>query len=393
MLIGRVHPERDGEGGEGTSRPRSGDSARLAGILAASLLAGACFDEPGAVGEAGGDLSEVAFDLKVVDTFRDPPDGGFWEPSGIAVAADRVFVLDHKADRIFEHDLEGRHRRSFAREGSGPGELNGALAIGVLPDTLWVLNAGNRRIDYFGLDGSSLGTRRLPDEAGAVVDMISLGEEFVATVLFGEAPLIRFPRTAGSGRSGSARAFGGELARREAGLREALSTGDASSGAQAVPSVYRLARVGDRFWAMHLYLPLVGIFGPDGALVRTVTYPSEPVRPGRQKLGEVDGRSVRIREAPPEPAGAIGLVPGAAGRVYLLTHQEQDGAQRLYLLTSEGEVLSRSINPVEGVFAFSASSGDRRFVVGTEGALEKPTVFALEPSRRGSEGDPRESGT
>lgn len=393
MLIGRAYPERDGEGGEEASRPRSGGGARFVGILAAWLLAGACADEPGAGGGDTGELSEVAFDLKVVHTFREPPGGGFWEPSGIAVAAGRVFVLDHKADRIFEHDLEGRHRRSFAREGSGPGELNGALAIGALPDTLWVLNAGNRRIDYFGLDGGSLGTRPLPDEAGAVVDMISLGEEFVATVLFGEAPLIRFPRAVGSGRSGSARAFGSELARREAGLREALSMGDASSEVEAVPSVYRLARVDDRIWAMHLYLPLVGIFGPDGALVRTVTYPSEPVRPGRQELGEVDGRSVRVREAPPEPAGAIGLVSGATGRVYLLTHQEQDGAQRLYLLTSEGEVLSRAINPVEGVFAFSATVGDRRFVVGTEGPLEKPTVFALEPSRPRSEGGPRESGT
>ena len=338
-------------------------------IPAAALLA-ACpaqderFGNPDAV-------SEVPFRLAVVDRFRPPPEGGFAKPADLVAADGRVWIVDHGANRIFEYGREGAHRATFSREGEGPGELDGPLAVGALSDTLWVYNAGNRRIEFVGFGGAPLGTQPMPEGAGAVVDMLAVGGEFVAARAFGHPPLIRFRRAAGSGRSEIERAFGAELARREREI-----------GAGAIPSVYRLARIGDRLWVMHLYLPLVGIYELDGTFVRTVTYPSPPVRTGGERRVEVEGRQVRLRDAPPDPAGAIGALPGPSGEVYLLTHQRKDGVQGIYVLSAEGELVGRAANPVDGVFAFAESDGDRRFVVGTRGPLEEPTVFILAPSKR-----------
>lgn len=352
----------------------------IVAFAAAALLTGACHR-----GEAGAprdpdEVPEARFGFELAGYLDPPGPEGFWEPADIEVddAGGAIWIVDRKADCVYRYDLDGVYRGRVSRQGSGPGELSEALALGMVGDTLWVFNAGNRRIDYFGMGGETLATQPLPDGSGAVVDVIAVGGEFVASTVFGQTPLVRFPRAPGAATAGSARGFGQELASMEADLagRAAPKT------RAAIPPVYRVVLVGGRIWALHLYLPLVGIFAADGRLIRLVTYPADPVEPGGESVQEIDGVRRRVQNAPLDPGGAIGLLEGTAGEIYLLTHQSDSGRQRLYALNRDGDLIGRVESPFAGWLAVSAGDGgNQRYVLAARGETEEPAVIRLRARR------------
>ena len=350
---------------------------RIVPVLAAALAS--CGSGEGAGAADPGSLPEARAGVVAAGVLEPPAGEGFWEPADIVVeegaAMSGVWIVDRKAARVYRYDLTGRYRGALARQGSGPGELEGPLALGIVGDTLWVYNAGNRRIDYLAADGTSLGTLPLPETAGTVLDLIDVGANFVASTVFGPAPLLRFSR---EGAVAEAQPFGERLAEFESRYRAA--SGDRSAaGADAIPSLYRLAEIDGRVWALHLYLPILGIFEPGGELVRIVTYPSEPVEAGGEKVEEIDGVRRRLRAAPPSPGGAIGIMEDGRGDLLLLTHQADRGRQRFYRLNVAGDVLARIESPFDGWLAVGAWSGDRRYALAVVGELEEPAVVRLVP--------------
>lgn len=64
--------------------------------------------------------------------------------------------------RIRIHDPEGRPLRAMGRNGSGPGEFISPVHLGLLGDTLWVLDRADSRFTFFDLDGELLGVRTWP---------------------------------------------------------------------------------------------------------------------------------------------------------------------------------------------------------------------------------------
>ncbi|HUP01681.1 MAG TPA: hypothetical protein VM737_09215 [Gemmatimonadota bacterium] len=358
--------------------------------LARSLVAFAALALPvgGCGGTQAGDMAEpeslpeARLGFALAGHFAPPPGGGFWEPADIVVregtGPSGVWIVDRKAGCVYRYDLAGNYRGRISRPGGGPGELKDPLALGIVGDTLWVFNAGNHRIEYLTVDGTPLGAQPLPEDAGAVLDLIDVGDDFVASTVFGPAPLVRFAR--GSGRV-PAHGFGEALASFEQRYRARKNGGPegtaAAGPAAAIPSLYRLAAVGEKIWVLHLYLPIIGIFESDGELTKIVTYPSDPVEVGGEKVQEIDGVRRRVREAPPEPGGAIGLLEGSRGDLLLLTHQAAGGHQRLYRLSAAGEVLARVASPLDGWMAVAAGRGSRRYVLAAWGALEEPAAIRL----------------
>lgn len=83
--------------------------------------------------------------------------------------AGHIYVVDDIADEIRVFDDSGVHLRSFARNGSGPGELKDPSGMVLLPDgRLAVRDFGNSRINVYAPDGTSLTTYRIPP--GLVTD-------------------------------------------------------------------------------------------------------------------------------------------------------------------------------------------------------------------------------
>jgi DNA-binding beta-propeller fold protein YncE len=90
-------------------------------------------------------------------------DGAPWwvRPTAVAVApqGDRIHVVDtggvdSDSHHVFTHDEQGRLVRRLGRRGGGEGEFNLPSDAAVGPDgALWVLDAGNFRVQAFSAEG------------------------------------------------------------------------------------------------------------------------------------------------------------------------------------------------------------------------------------------------
>jgi hypothetical protein len=79
-----------------------------------------------------------------------------------------IYVLDAQASEVRVFDQGGRHVRTIARPGSGPGELSGPYSIWIDPDrTLWIAEERGRRYSRFRLKGEFIGTMPAPIRGGA----------------------------------------------------------------------------------------------------------------------------------------------------------------------------------------------------------------------------------
>lgn len=76
-----------------------------------------------------------------------------------------VYVLDLMLKRVLVVPPDGSAPWQIGRDGQGPGELNGPLALMVAGDTVHVADLGNARIQMFTRDGREAGSRRVPDVA------------------------------------------------------------------------------------------------------------------------------------------------------------------------------------------------------------------------------------
>lgn len=78
----------------------------------------------------------------------------------------RIYSLHAVENSIRVHDPDGSFVRTIGRKGDGPGEFDNPITIGILGDTLWVLDIGHYRFSYFTLAGELLDTRRIPIDLG-----------------------------------------------------------------------------------------------------------------------------------------------------------------------------------------------------------------------------------
>ena len=67
-----------------------------------------------------------------------------------------VFVLDASDQRILMYDANFRPIRWFGRKGAGPGEFQSASWIGIVRDSLWVIDRNNDRVTGFSLQDRGL---------------------------------------------------------------------------------------------------------------------------------------------------------------------------------------------------------------------------------------------
>ncbi|HEX7051838.1 MAG TPA: hypothetical protein VF188_16650 [Longimicrobiales bacterium] len=315
-------------------------------------------------------LAVTQFGFEVAGKFEPPPDGGFWMPMDIAIADGRVWIVDYGAARIYRYAPDGRYEGTFGKSGRGPGELQGPTAIGAVGDTIWVLNTGNARIDYFDTNGRIVGSQPLPQQAEGANHMVSVGGDFVATTLFQDLPLLRFPRRLDQGAGGDIEVtvFGQELA----GSARSLQ-----GQAQHVPPSYRIQRRGDKLWVAHLYLPVIGVYDTMNTMVDIITYPAPPIESGRIEVNEDGGVRRRVITGP-EPAGTMALLWAPNRTAYLLTQQKGDGdEQRLFQIAADGTLLGRTLSPLPGPLVFAAAEQGTGYAIG---ALERggtPEVYIL----------------
>lgn len=102
-------------------------------------------------------------------TCREIGRGSLQRPTGIALAAGRVYVVDPPRHEVVAFSPEGTEVLRFGSRGEGAGELNYPTAIAAQVDgTLLVVDALNFRITRFTADGKHLGSFGEPGEVGGL---------------------------------------------------------------------------------------------------------------------------------------------------------------------------------------------------------------------------------
>ncbi len=106
-------------------------------------------------------------------------------PAGIAFAPDGTrFIVDRKANRVFQQDVTGQIIRSFGGPGSQPGRFNDAWGIAVdEAQHIYVADTFNHRVQKFDADGNFLMTWGRPgatDQPGFGTDTQFFGPRDIA---------------------------------------------------------------------------------------------------------------------------------------------------------------------------------------------------------------------
>jgi DNA-binding beta-propeller fold protein YncE len=95
-------------------------------------------------------------------------------PMGIAIDQQRgyIYVCDWGRNMVVKLDRSGQALAEFGVRGggSGPGEFKRPTQVAVVNGDLFVLDAGNKRIQRFDTDGKYLSQIRAPEGAGLAVD-------------------------------------------------------------------------------------------------------------------------------------------------------------------------------------------------------------------------------
>ena len=77
----------------------------------------------------------------------------------------------HPQERTLRvHSPDGRLIRTIGREGEGPGEFKGSGIMGMLGDSLWVLDFSTYRFSYFSLNGDFLGSTNVSIDLGSSLE-------------------------------------------------------------------------------------------------------------------------------------------------------------------------------------------------------------------------------
>ena len=92
---------------------------------------------------------------------------GSGHPFAIASIENRIFYTDPVANKIFVVSTDGTPITSFGTPGGGPGQMNSPRGITILDGKIYVSSIYNNRVDFFDLDGKYIGIMGSPVEKGA----------------------------------------------------------------------------------------------------------------------------------------------------------------------------------------------------------------------------------
>ena len=191
------------------SRGSSLGSAGASALVFSLALAAACGGDPAStdVGDLTISVDTVDGVIRVTNTGTAPEwrltqvisigpksltDTGspeeFGNVTSVSLGPDEaVFVADRMNDEVRVFGLDGVHRRTFGRDGEGPGEFGSLYSLAWVGDRLLTLDPRVGRIGEFSAQGDWLGQRNAAGGFSGSVDLIRLhtvgADETYATAL------------------------------------------------------------------------------------------------------------------------------------------------------------------------------------------------------------------
>lgn len=137
---------------------------RTIALVPIALLV-ACADGPPDDGILNAQRLELEVELRI-GSINDP-DEAFTYFEALEVAPDgRIYTMHEPELLIRIHSPGGQLLGTIGGEGEGPGEFSNLGRMGLTGDTLWVLDYGNYRFNFFNYSGELLGSMRVPVDLG-----------------------------------------------------------------------------------------------------------------------------------------------------------------------------------------------------------------------------------
>jgi hypothetical protein len=163
ISTGRAVPcsVRGAEIGNRAGRKRDGSVVlkRAGVILTGAAVIASCVDDP--QGNPSGAVPEVVI-RSVPDTLVSLESGVIGRIAKLGVGEDgSIWFTDSQANALQRVDASGAHR-TIGREGQGPGEFIRPFSLVFQGDSVLVVDSGNGRVQFFGLDGAHRGSRPVP---------------------------------------------------------------------------------------------------------------------------------------------------------------------------------------------------------------------------------------
>lgn len=136
-------------------------------ILVLTLLGlPACGTDSGV--EVGQEIDRLeAIEHLRIGSIDDPEYQFTWFSTLVVDDEGQIFTLHPMESEIRVHDGSGHFIGTIGGPGEGPGEFKSARIAGLVGDTLWVLDSGTYRFNYFSTDGTFLRSVSVPIDLGA----------------------------------------------------------------------------------------------------------------------------------------------------------------------------------------------------------------------------------
>jgi sugar lactone lactonase YvrE len=134
--------------------------------------------------EPGPASTPAGISLLHVDTLISTASGLLAQPVAMAVGGDgTLFVLDGQAAQVHRISTDGTVLPTLGGLGSGPGELRRPSTLGVKGDTLWIVDAGNGRLQVWTADGRPIRTLPMLPRIGFYMPRLAADGHILASTL------------------------------------------------------------------------------------------------------------------------------------------------------------------------------------------------------------------
>lgn len=302
---------------------------------------------------------------------------------------DQLFVLDLQARLIHVFGVDGGFVRTVAGPGRGPGEIDGATALGWDRERrLWVMEPFGRRYSVFDSVGAFLHT--VPRRRGSVPRLTGRIEAD------GEGRLVEMS-TEGGTSIAVVDPETGEVIEAHAPLLRQDGATDLPLPI-LLPEAVQLAlrhlrdrRVWDwsvdgRTWAAWSHEGRIVELGPEGDTLRVFDHPDRDVRTTAEERSLMDQAHHHLRSGELElaPQVAQSVIRLGSGRLLLQRAEPMNAPGRTFEVFEADGTFAGTVElplPVTP-YASPAVRGDSLFVVGV-GQYDVPVVLGLELTDRG----------
>lgn len=299
----------------------------------------------------------------------------------VATSAGEIVVLDRRPARLVRFAATGELIGTIGREGAGPAEFADFGDLGIVGDTLVVVDRGNARLVLFRTDGTSLGSA--PGARGPLVGPISDDGRIPLFSYLAQRPTTASDNYAGSGvrRVTTDGRTADSLFYPPEPLGHLWTLVDASHDLGAVipftPSrVYAFDRAGRLLWGdQDHYRILVSHTGTDTTLMIDAAAPAvtipDSVRQAQLDEMRADAEWLRpiakLDDIPTEYPAWTDLRADAAGNIWVLRPTAGTGGGVFDVFTPQGRLRGRVPAPFS-TLDYSYWTTDHVYRIGTSEA-------------------------